>query len=92
MVQDRPHPPPATAPRESGLADAHALGARLRRYRQARGWSQEELAVRAGWAPSYQANIAAIEAGTRRAGLTVLRRLACALQISTSQLLGEDES
>jgi transcriptional regulator with XRE-family HTH domain len=63
------------------------IGARVKRWREARGLSQLALAKRAKVAQSY---ISELEAGTkgRRPGVVVLQRLARALDVPVTELLG----
>jgi transcriptional regulator with XRE-family HTH domain len=63
------------------------FGDRLKRFRDSRGWSQRELAQRAGIP---QPTIGYLETG-RRSGLTVetARRIADALGISIDRLVGD---
>jgi transcriptional regulator with XRE-family HTH domain len=56
----------------------------LRRLRQARGWTQADLAKRAKVVQPY---IAQLERGTRTPSLAVLRRLARALGVPVGVLL-----
>src|SRR5260370_39399386 len=58
---------------------------RLRTARETRGFSQGELAARAGLQPSA---ISHFETGTRKPSFDNLRRLADALEASTDYLLG----
>lgn len=60
------------------------FGKRLRALREARGWSQEEFADRAGLHRTY---VSAVERGVRNPTLSVLERLAKALGIRLSELL-----
>jgi len=60
------------------------FGKRLRALREARGWSQEEFADRAGLHRTY---VSAVERGVRNPTLSVLERLAKALGIKLSELL-----
>lgn len=53
-------------------------GAPVRRLRNQRGWTQEELAKRVGVA---RATIARIETGNRRPSLALLEQLAQALKV-----------
>jgi transcriptional regulator with XRE-family HTH domain len=62
---------------------ATALGRRIRSLRNAKDWSQEDLAERAELDRSY---IAGIEVGTRNPSLKALERLATALSVRLSQL------
>ena len=60
-------------------------GDRIREIREARGWSQNELAYRAQvWA----ADISAVECGHRDMRAPNLRRLCLALNVSADYLLG----
>jgi transcriptional regulator with XRE-family HTH domain len=64
--------------------DAKArLRANLRRLRQQKGWSQEELAEQAGLHRTY---VSGVERMTRNPTLTVLERLALALDVSIGEL------
>ena len=58
---------------------------RLRQARELRGWSQGDIAERAGMPAS---SIAHFESGSRRPSFDSLRRLANALEISSDYLLG----
>jgi len=60
------------------------FGKRLRALREARGWSQEEFADRAGLHRTY---VSAVERGVRNPTLSVLERLAKAFGIKLSELL-----
>jgi len=62
------------------------LGANLRKARDQRGWSQEELADRSGIHRTY---ISGVERGTRNPTLSIIEAIATALEITTAQLLGE---
>lgn len=64
------------------LKDAMAVN--VRRARQARRLTQEELADRAGLSSRY---LGSIERGTASASVTVLGRLADALSIDASELI-----
>jgi transcriptional regulator with XRE-family HTH domain len=61
---------------------------RLKKARESRGYSQEELAKRAGMPPS---SIAHFET-SRKPSFDSLRRIAIALEITTDYLLGRTES
>lgn len=61
------------------------LADNLARLRVQRGWSQAELAAKIG---AQQTTICRIESGTSRS-LATVQRLAEALEVSTSALLGE---
>lgn len=58
---------------------------RLKAARDLRGWSQSDLAGRAGMPPS---SIAHFETGSRKPSFDTLRRLANALEVTTDYLLG----
>ena len=59
------------------------FGKRLRALREERGWSQEEFADRAGLHRTY---VSAVERGVRNPTLSVLERLAKALELSIHHL------
>ena len=65
------------------LTIAKQIGERLRSYRNQKGWSQEELAERAGVHPTY---IGQLERGEKNATLDSISKVAVALNISLSQL------
>jgi transcriptional regulator with XRE-family HTH domain len=60
------------------------LGLNLRRERVERGWSQEEFADRAGIHRTY---VSDLERGSRNPTITVVEKLAAALELSASELL-----
>ncbi len=60
------------------------VGLNVQRIRRNRGWSQEELAFNSGLHRTY---ISGIERGIRNPTLTVLARLANALDVQPSELL-----
>lgn len=60
-----------------------ALGARVRRLREAKSWTQEVLAERADLDRSY---IAGIEAGLRNPSVKAAAKLARGLGVSLSEL------
>jgi len=60
------------------------LAINLRRRRQERGWTQEELADRVGLSARY---IGQVERAQASASVTVLGRLAIALEIDPSELI-----
>ena len=60
------------------------LGARVRALREARDWSQEELAEQAGLHRTY---VSAVERGVRNPTVTVMARIAAALEVSLAGLV-----
>ncbi len=64
-----------------------AFGRRVRAVRTERGWSQEELADRAGLHRTY---ISSLERGQRNVSLENIRHLADALDVSPGDLLDAD--
>lgn len=60
------------------------FGARVRALREEKGWSQEELADRAGLHRTY---ISSVERGIRNPTITVIERIAIALEYRLEQLL-----
>ncbi len=60
------------------------LGRNVRRLRQAKGWSQEELGFRAEIHRTY---ISGVERGERNPTVTVVAELARALKVPPSKLL-----
>lgn len=67
------------------------LGARLREARISRGWSQEDLAVRAGgrW-PLSKSFVSLIEHGRALPSLRIFAALVRTLEISADDLLDRD--
>ena len=63
------------------------LGSRVQRLRQARGFSQEELADRAGLHRTY---VSGVERGIRNPTISVLEKMAIGLQVSLSDLVALD--
>jgi len=63
--------------------DRRWSGATVKRLRNKRGWTQEELATRLGCARN---TIARIETGNRRPSLTLLERLARVLKVGVGNL------
>jgi transcriptional regulator with XRE-family HTH domain len=76
--------------RYSGRVDdlTERLGARLRAQRQGRGFSLDALATVSGVSRSM---ISEVERGTKVPTVLVLARLATALGVTVSRLLGEDQ-
>lgn len=69
--------------------DAKELGRRVRRLREARDWTQEELAHRAGMTTVY---LSGIERGIQNPSLRKLTGLADAFGISLAALFTADEA
>jgi len=65
-----------------------ALGAAIRRCRQARGVSQEELAHRSAVDRSYMSSI---ERGGQNPGVLVIVRVAHAMDMTMTELMAEAE-
>jgi transcriptional regulator with XRE-family HTH domain len=63
------------------------LGQRVRKYRERKGWSQEEMAEISGLHRTY---ISGIERGTRNPTITIVSQLAIALDVRLCDLLEED--
>ncbi len=59
------------------------FGAHIRKLRQDRGWSQEQLAYKANLHPTY---VSGVERGVRNLSLRNIEKLARALEISLSGL------
>ncbi len=72
-----------------GALDGHRLGRRLRELRMAAGLTQAELARRTG---IHRPNIARVEAGRHTPSLDTLARIAHAIGVPTTQVLGDGES
>ena len=60
------------------------LGRNVRRLREAKGWSQEDYADRAGIHRTY---VSDIERGRRNPTVTVVEKLAAPLEVSAGSLL-----
>jgi transcriptional regulator with XRE-family HTH domain len=60
------------------------VGRNIKRERQGRGWTQQELAVRVGTSRFY---VAQLEAGSKQCSLEMLDRVAKALRIKAGALL-----
>ncbi len=61
----------------------HRVGRNIKTVREARGWSQEELADRAELHRTY---VSGVERGVRNPTITVLERLAKALKVTIGSL------
>ncbi|SHJ64647.1 helix-turn-helix domain-containing protein [Desulfofundulus thermosubterraneus] len=65
------------------------LSQKLKKLRQARGFSQTKLAEISGVSQSF---IAYLEAGTKQPTVRILRKLAAALNVPASVLLEDNDS
>jgi transcriptional regulator with XRE-family HTH domain len=63
------------------------LGQRVRKYREQKGWSQEDMAEYSGLHRTY---ISGIERGTRNPTITIVAQLANALNVTLGNLLDGD--
>lgn len=73
---------------EVDAAHARHLGRRIHQLRTRRGWTQDALAQRAGVS---KAMLSKIERGENNPTLVVAARIAAALDLTMSQLIGADE-
>jgi transcriptional regulator with XRE-family HTH domain len=64
------------------------VGRNVRNLREAKGWSQEDLAEASALHRTY---VSGIERGNRNATLTVLLRLADALRVTPADLLTQEK-
>lgn len=64
------------------------LGLRLRSFREAKGWSQEELALNSGLHRTY---VGDVERGERNISVLNLSKLAIALEIPIATLFENDD-
>ena len=64
-------------------------GFKIAHYREQKGWTQAELAAKAGMA---QANLSNIEKGKRDLNVSTLVRLGRALEVRAAELIDEEES
>jgi transcriptional regulator with XRE-family HTH domain len=60
------------------------VGQNVRKFRQLKGWSQEEFADECGIHRTY---VSGVERGIRNPTVTVLHKIAKALKVSAGQLL-----
>jgi transcriptional regulator with XRE-family HTH domain len=74
--------------REVDAADARHLGRRIHELRARRSWTQDGLAERAGVS---KAMISKVERGENNPTLVVAAKIAAALGLTMSQLIGADE-
>ena len=65
-------------------SEAEFFGRRLRELRTMHGWTQEQMAEKAGITPTYTSDL---ERGEKVPSLTIVLRLARALDISVSEML-----
>lgn len=63
-----------------------SIGRNIQRLRTAKGWSQEELAFQAGLHRTY---ISGVERGVRNPTVTVLEKIAQALNITLAEAMAE---
>ncbi len=61
------------------------LGLNIQRLRREKGWSQEELADRAGLHRTY---ISGVERGVRNPTITIVEKLAATLGVSIGEIAG----
>ena len=73
---------------EVDAADARHLGQRIRELRVRRNWTQDALAERAGVS---KAMLSKVERGENNPTLVVAAKIAAALGLTMSQLIGADE-
>ena len=71
------------------MSKQEEFGKRVRALREAKDWSQEDLADASRLHRTY---ISGIERGTRNPTLTVIWQLADALEVSPSELFGEEKN
>lgn len=71
----------------SATVDLETVAANVRRMRAEKGWQQEQLA---GAADVSVRTVGAVELGERQVRLDTYGKLALALEVPLSQLLGED--
>ncbi|PZQ01900.1 MAG: transcriptional regulator [Variovorax paradoxus] len=79
---------PVASPRHAHDPALVALGAAIRRSRQARGISQEELAHRSAIDRSYMSSI---ERGGQNPGIVSIARIAAAMDMTVAELMAEAE-
>ena len=64
--------------------DYYSIGQRIRKFRKAHSFSQEELAEKVGISTTHMSHI---ETGNTKLSLTVLVKLALALEVNTDDIL-----
>jgi transcriptional regulator with XRE-family HTH domain len=79
---------PISSPQYAGDPALVSLGAAIRRVRQDRGVSQEELAHRSAVDRSYMSSI---ERGRQNPGILSVLRIAHALDMTATELMAEAE-
>lgn len=72
--------------RKKRQPDAEVFGAVVREWREARGWTQEQLAERSEMNASY---LGFVERGDNVPTLTIIIQIAGALQVEPGELLRE---
>jgi len=65
------------------------IGARIKQRREELGWSQDELALRCGYAG--RSSINKIEKGANAMSMDIVQRIAAALDVKVSWLFGFEE-
>jgi len=68
----------------AGMKPQQVLGSNIRRLREAKGWSQEDLAEKANLHRTY---VSGIERGVRNPSLTIVFKLAEGLGVEPGNLL-----
>ena len=74
----------ATSGNIAGMKPQQILGSNVRRLREAKGWSQEDLAEKANLHRTY---VSGIERGVRNPSLTIVFKLAEGLGVEPGNLL-----
>lgn len=72
---------------EAGREEARILGTRIRQFRLARGWTQEQLAEQAGVHYKYLGDV---ERGVRNPALFNIARIARALGVPVAALFTDE--
>lgn len=65
----------------------HKFGTNVRRFREAKGWSQDQLSEMSGLHRTY---ISGIERGVRNPTIKIVHEIAAALGINVGQLLDSE--
>lgn len=79
----------ATSARIGAMKPQQILGTNVRRLREAKGWSQEDLAENANLHRTY---VSGIERGVRNPSLTIVFKLATALGVEPGTLVNRKAS